>query len=186
MPMLGVLAAAIGVCAAVVLQGMFVLAVDDLRDGRQDLSVAQLFARARPMLVPLLLTGILMSLGIMAGLILLIIPGFIFATWWYVSGSVVVLEGQAYGSALRRAHELMRGEGWYLFVLIVITTVMTSCVDFGLSWVFTRFVSGDFAVSLVKQLPGILTGPFGAMVPVLAYFDLRGDTRTGETPIRTV
>jgi hypothetical protein len=188
-PVLGILAgivtAVFAILAGVVLQGMYVLAVDDLRDGRQDLTYSELFARSRPFLVPLLLTSILLALGMVAGFIMLIVPGFIFMTWWYVTGPAVVLEGKSLGAALGRSRELVRGEAWNVFGLLFVTGLIVACVNWVLGWTLSLMVSGETTVLFVKQLPGILTGPVAAMVPVLPYFDLRGDTRTGETPIPT-
>src|SRR5690242_1756982 len=56
------------------LQGALVYAVDDVRDGRVDSTVGQLFERVRPQLGTLIAAGLLAGLGIAVGLVLLIVP----------------------------------------------------------------------------------------------------------------
>jgi hypothetical protein len=186
-PILGIIAGLVGfaisILASVVLQGMFVLAIDDLRDGTQDLSFGQLYERALPFLGPLLLTGILVGLGVLGGLILLIIPGIILAIRWSVTGPIVVLEGVSGVAALRRSVELVKGNGMDMFGLLFVTGLLLGCVNLGIGYVLAQLVSGEFATAIVKQIPAVFTAPISASVTVLAYFALRGDTRTGETPI---
>src|SRR5918992_3378457 len=64
------------------IQGALVLAVDDVRDGRADLSISDTLGRVRPKLNTLTLAGLLAALGITAGLLLLIVPGLILLTIW--------------------------------------------------------------------------------------------------------
>ena len=56
-------------------QGALVKVVDDVRDGRADLSVAETFAAVQPRLPALISAGILAALGIGFGFLLLIVPG---------------------------------------------------------------------------------------------------------------
>ena len=62
------------------LQGALVYAVEDVRDGKVDTTVGQIFERVRPYLWTLILAGVLAALGITIGLILLIVPGLILLT----------------------------------------------------------------------------------------------------------
>src|SRR5581483_4165346 len=91
------------------LQGALVFAVDDVRDGRIDTTVGQLFERVRPFLGTLILAGVLAGLGIAVGLILLIVPGLILLTWWCLIVPVIVLEGKRVGESFSRSRELVRG-----------------------------------------------------------------------------
>jgi len=56
-------------------QGALVKAVEDIRDGRADLSLGETFDRVRPQLGSIIVAGLLAGLGIVVGLVLLIVPG---------------------------------------------------------------------------------------------------------------
>src|SRR6266516_1942316 len=105
------------------LQGALVYAVDDVRDGRVDSSIGQLFERVRPNLGTLILAGLLAGGGIAVGFVLLIVPGLILLTWWCLIVPVVVLEGKRVGEAFTRSRELVRGQGWTVFGIVFITAI---------------------------------------------------------------
>ena len=102
------------------LQGALVYAVDDVRDGRIDSSIGDLFERVRPYLGTLIVAGILAGLGIALGLVLLIVPGLILLTWWCLIVPVIVLEGKRVGESFSRSRELVRGHGWTVFGVVII------------------------------------------------------------------
>ena len=89
------------------MQGALVYAVEDVRDGRIDSSIGELFERVRPYLGTLIISGILAGLGIAVGLVLLIVPGLILLTWWCLIVPVIVLEGRQVGEAFTRSRELV-------------------------------------------------------------------------------
>ena len=101
--LLGWLGLLIGALASIVgtfwLQGALVEAVQDVRDGKQDLSVGQLFARVQPRLPALIVAGILAGLGIALGLVLLIIPGLFLLTIWSLIVPTIVIEGKSAGES---------------------------------------------------------------------------------------
>src|SRR4051812_12883050 len=66
------------------LQAALVKAVDDVRDGRADLSLGQTFKAAQDHLGAVAVAAILAGLGIIVGLILLIVPGLVLMTFWAV------------------------------------------------------------------------------------------------------
>src|SRR5918995_3524139 len=63
-------------------QGALVEAVRDVRDGRFDASVGELYSRTRPRLPALISAGVLAGLAVTAGPILLIVPGLYLLTRW--------------------------------------------------------------------------------------------------------
>src|SRR6188474_2386203 len=76
------LAAIISLVGLFWVQGALVKAVEDIRDGRADLSLGETFDRVRPQLGSIIVAGLLAGLGIVLGLVLLIVPGLILMTWW--------------------------------------------------------------------------------------------------------
>ena len=58
----------------------------------------------------------------MIGFMLLIVPGLILLTIWSVAAPVIVLSARRW--ALRRSRELVRGNGWPVFGVILILLVL--------------------------------------------------------------
>ncbi|MEK6273848.1 MAG: hypothetical protein AABM30_00745 [Actinomycetota bacterium] len=166
------LAAVISLIAFFWLQAALVKAVDDVRDGRADLSLGETFAQARAQLSSVAVAAILAGLGIVIGLILLIVPGLVLMTWWAVIIPVVVLEKRSAGEAFSRSRELVKGHGWGVFGVIVLVILLLIGFSLVLNLLLSPFA--DWLQSFVSQIvSGTLTAPFVAIVLTLLYFRLR-------------
>jgi hypothetical protein len=173
--LLGWLGLIIGALASIVgtfwLQGALVEAVQDVRDGKQDLSIGQLFARVQPRLPALIVAGLLAGLGIALGLILLIVPGLFLLTIWSLIVPTIVLEGKSAGESFGRSRELVKGHGWQVFGVIVITigAVIVASIIVGL----LTFWLPDGVDSFVSDLiSNTVVVPFVAIAWTLMYFAL--------------
>ncbi|HEY8409542.1 MAG TPA: hypothetical protein VIK66_16305 [Gaiellaceae bacterium] len=154
------------------LQGALVYAVEDVRDGRIDTTVEQVFERVRPYLATLVLTGLLAGLGIAVGFVLLIVPGCILLTWWCLIAPVVVLEGKPIGEAFSRSRELVRGHGWTVFGAVIIAIIGTAVASGIISGIFS-FLGSFLRTWIGGTIAGAVTGPFLAVTLTLLYFKLR-------------
>src|ERR1700755_2977101 len=74
------LAVIVSIVAAFLLQATLIKAVDDVRDGRADLSLSDTVEAARPYVGRVAGASILAGIGILIGLILLIVPGLFLLT----------------------------------------------------------------------------------------------------------
>jgi hypothetical protein len=173
--LLGWLGLIIGALASIVgtfwLQGALVEAVQDVRDGKQDLSIGQLFGRVQPRLPALIVAGILAGLGIALGLILLIVPGLFLLTIWSLIVPTIVLEGKSAGESFGRSRELVKGHGWQVFGVIAITigAVIVASIIVGL----LTFWLPDGVDSFVSDLiSNTVVVPFVAVAWTLMYFAL--------------
>ena len=167
-----ILAAILSLIALFWLQAALVKAVDDVRDGRADLSLGDTFEQAREQLSSVAVAAILAGLGIVVGLILLIVPGLVLLTWWAVIIPVVVLEKRSAGEAFSRSRELVRGHGWGVFGVIVLMVLLLIGFSLVLSLVLSPLT--DWLQSFISQIvSGTLTAPFVAVVLTLLYFRLR-------------
>jgi Membrane domain of glycerophosphoryl diester phosphodiesterase len=166
----------VGLIAALVgslwVQGALTATVADVRDGRADEGIEATYRRVRPAIVPLLLAGLLAGLGIALGLVLLIVPGLFLLTRWVLVTPVVVLERLGPTDALRRSWQLVKGSGWTVFGVIVVTVllaflaqVLFIAVFVFLPAFFRNWVGGVVANSLIT--------PFLALAWTLMYFHLR-------------
>ncbi|HEX4323725.1 MAG TPA: hypothetical protein VHZ77_03730 [Gaiellaceae bacterium] len=154
------------------LQGALVYAVDDVRDGRIDSSVGELFERVQPYLWTLIGAGLLAGLGIAVGLVLLIVPGLILLTWWCLIVPVIVLEGKQVGESFGRSRELVRGHGWTVFG-VVIVTFLVSAIASGLIQSIFSFLGPFLRYWIGGTIANAIVDPFLAVALTLMYFHLR-------------
>jgi hypothetical protein len=161
------------------MQGALATAVEDIRDGRADLSLGETFNRVRPQLGAIAIAGVLAGLAIGIGLLLLIVPGLVLLTFWILIVPVIALERTTAGASFGRSRELVRGYGWSVFGVIVLTILVLLGFSIVLSIVLTPVA--DWLRSFVANLvSGTLTAPFIALVWTLLYFRLR-DVKSATT-----
>jgi hypothetical protein len=162
------------------IQGALVAAVEDIRDGRADMSMGETLSRVRPRLNTLGLAGILAALGITIGLVLLIVPGLFLATIWALIVPVIMLEGASVGQSFGRSRELVRGNGWSVFGLIVLVFLILLVAGFVVALVLSPLNDGiqQYVQGVVSNT---LTAPFIALALTLAYFRLR-TTQVADEP----
>jgi hypothetical protein len=170
---LGALVAGIlSIVALFWLQAALVKAVDDVADGRADLSLGETFSQAREHLTSVAVAAILAGLGIVFGLILHIVPGLVLMTWWAVIVPVIVLEKRSAGESFTRSRELVRGNGWGVFGVIVLVILLLIGFNIVLSLLLSPLA--DWLRSFVSQIvSGTVTAPFIAIVLTMLYFRLR-------------
>jgi hypothetical protein len=167
-----ILAVLVSLVALFWLQAALVKAVDDVRDGRADLSFSQTFEAARAHLTSVLVAGIIAAIGIGIGFVLLIIPGLILLTFWCVIIPTIVLEGKSAGESFGRSFDLVRGYFWRVLGVVVLTLL----IYFGFEIVLTLVLSplADWVKNFVSTIvSGTLTAPFFALVLTVLYFRLR-------------
>jgi|HubBroStandDraft_2_1064218.scaffolds.fasta_scaffold00580_9 hypothetical protein len=169
---LALVALIISLVATTLFTGMVVELVADVQDGRRDASPGQLLRAATPVLGQLILVGIVAGIGIVIGFILIIVPGLILITIWSVAAPVVVLEQPGVLAALRRSRELVRGNGWQVFGVIVVVYIMVAVISFIIEGIAESAGSGVGIV--VRVIVGVLTAPLAALAASVLYFELRG------------
>ncbi len=163
-------------------QGALVRAVEDVRDGRADLSLGDTFDRVRPQLASIVVGGLLAAIGIAIGLVLLIVPGLVLLTWWVLIIPVIVLEESRAGEAFTRSRELVRGHGWRVFGVIVLTLLLVIAFSIVLSLLLIP-VSDWLRSFLSNLVSGTLVTPFIAVTWTILYYRLRGVKEASvETP----
>jgi hypothetical protein len=154
------------------LAGALTEAVADIRDGRADLSLQDTFARVWPRVWTLLGAGLLAVLGIAVGLVLLIVPGLVLLTWWSVISPVIVLERSGAIESFGRSRELVRGRGWSVFAVVILTVLISFAIGIvvSISLVWLPEEASSFFGGLIN---GTLTAPFVALAWTLVYFRLK-------------
>jgi hypothetical protein len=163
------------------LQGALVSAVDDVRDGRIDSSVSEVFERVRPFIGTLIVAGLLAGLGIAVGFVLLIVPGLILLTWWCLIVPVIVLEGKSVGESFSRSRELGRGHGWTVFGVVLIAAILSAIASGIIQGIFS-FLGSFLRYWIGGTIASAVVGPFLAIALTLMYFKLRG-LQEAEAPV---
>jgi hypothetical protein len=183
---LGWLGVVIGLFISIVgtfwLQGALMQAVSDVRDGRADLSVSETFGKVRPKLGTIIVAGILLALAIAIGFLLLIVPGLYLLTIWIAVIPAIVLEDRGIGEAFGRSRELVRGYGWNVFGVIVLTFLIL--LGLGIVIGLALLPLEDWLGSLVQQLVwNTIVTPFVVAVWTLVYYRLKGREETETAPV---
>jgi hypothetical protein len=161
----------LGIVGTFWFQGVVVEAVRDIRDGRRDVSLGGLFRATAPVLGPLIAVGLLAGLGIALGFVALFVPGLYLLTLWAVVAPVVVIERPGIGAAFGRSRELVRGNGWQVFAVLVLVFLLQLVASAILGAVFGNDTfTGGFLASIIGQS---LVAPLGAIAAAVMYYDLR-------------
>jgi len=161
----------VGIVAAYLLQAALVKAVQDVRDGRADLSIGETVRAATPFLAPVIGASLLAGIAITIGLILIIVPGLFLITIWAVIVPVIVLEGAGVFDAFGRSHQLVRGRGWHVFGTLVLTWIILLVVNLVLGAIFVA-LPNVLSNGLSSVISGTLVAPFIALVVTLVYYRL--------------
>lgn len=163
------------------LQGALVYAVVDVRDGRIDTTVGQLFQRVRPQLGALILAGILAGLAIAIGFVLLVVPGLVLLTWWCLIVPVIVIERKRVGESFSRSRELVRGHGWTVFGVVVITAILSGIASGIIQSIFS-FLGTFLRYWIGGTIANAIVGPFLAIALTLMFFRLAELQQTPGSP----
>jgi hypothetical protein len=173
-----VIAFTIGVVGYFWVQAALVELVHDVRDGRADRSVGETYRAVQPRLPAVIAAGILAALAIGIGFLLLIVPGLFLLTIWSMLVPVIVIEGRAAGEAFTRSREVVRGNGWSVLGLIIITFLLVAIASAVIRLVFSPLP--DFLDNWIGSLVAhSLTIPFAAAALTTAYFHLTARASVG-------
>jgi hypothetical protein len=177
---LGILGALVGLAAGFLYTGYVVKLVQDVRDGRRDFSVGELFSHATPYLGTLILAGILAGIAIAIGFVLLIVPGLILLTIWAVISPSIVVEDKGVFEAFGRSRELVRGHGWQVFGAIVLAFLIIVVVGIVASLIGAAI--GDAGFVILRVIGNVITAPIWALVASILFFDLGGGAGAPTAP----
>ena len=167
-----VLSALVSLAGIFWLQGALVVAIDDVRDGRADLSITETLDRVRPHLTTLAVAGILAVVAVGIGLIFFIIPGLFLLTIWLLIVPAIMLENCGVAASFSRSQELVRGYGWPVFFVVVLTAliVLGVSIAFGIVDGVLDSTWASFALGVVLQT---LVYLFIALAWTTTYYELR-------------
>jgi hypothetical protein len=171
--LIGIFAAFVSLAGVFWLQGVLVKAVEDVRDGRADLTVRATLQSALPRINVLSATGLVASVAVGLGLVLFIVPGLVLLTFWAVVVPVVMLESTGVLRSFGRSQELVRGNGWNVFVVVVLTIVLVLAAGL-IVGLLLEPVDPEWVESVaINVVANAVVAPFAAVAWTLVYFRLR-------------
>jgi hypothetical protein len=167
------LAAAIGVIATYWFQGAVVEAVRDILDGRRDYDLGSLFRSVTPVLAPLIVAGIVAGLAIGIGFVLLIVPGLFLLTIWSVIAPVIVVERTRPFDSFGRSRELVKGNGWSVFGVILVLLIGTAIVGAVFQALLIAIADSFVGYFIGNLITRVLVAPLSAIAAAVLYFELK-------------
>ncbi len=110
------------------------------------------------LILPALGLTILVSIAILLGLVLLVVPGLFVMTTWSVALPARLHRGPGVTEAIQESYDLTKGVRWRVFGLLLITAFVLGAVAFGL----------DRILSLLPASAEFMDG--GVLAPLLSGF----------------
>lgn len=163
---------AVSVIAGTLYQGTVVQLVRDVQDGRRDSSIGQLIESVGPVLLPLIGAGLLAGIAIGIGFLLLIVPGLILMTIWAVIAPSIVVERRGVLEAFGRSRELVRGNGWNVFGVILAVFLIVFVARLILGAIAVGIDDSTVMRIIFDVIASTLTAPIAALVATVIYFRL--------------
>jgi len=171
---------AVEFAAATLYQGTVVELVSDVQDGRRDSATGDLLRSAAPFIPALIGVGVFVGICIGLGLLLFIVPGLILATIWVAVAPVIVVERAGVFESLGRSRELVRGNGWPVFGVIVVTFLIVFVGSAVFGAIGESIADGPLLRIIFSAIASTITAPISALVASVLYFRLRAIE--GEAP----
>lgn len=186
---LSLVANAIALVASYLYQGMVVEAARDILDGRRDQTIGGLFSSAGQVVGAVLVAGVLASIAIAIGFVLLIVPGLFLITIWAVIIPVIVVERSGALASFERSRQLVKGNGWRVLGVLVVLVVGAFIVQILIAALIGGISDSWVGFSLAVLLTSLLMIPLTALAAAVIFFELKAlrgepvlDTGAGGQP----
>jgi hypothetical protein len=171
--LLGSLWFVLALAAPMLVQGMLIVLVEDVHEGRratETRAVASIALRRLPSLVG---ASILYFFGVALGLLLLIVPGLIAAARWCLMTPLIVLENRDVGESRAASSGLVSGKTGRVLIVVA----LLAALEYGLpEYARTRLDSGAGAELAYYGLL-VLATPYVAHVLSALYYRLADPLR---------
>ena len=151
---------------AIVLYGAF----QDMRGRPVNLGEALRVALGR--LLPIIGVAICVGIGVFFGSLLLLVPGLILMTMWYVAIPVCVVEQKGPLASMGRSSELTKGHRWKIFGMILLVVIGGAIASAIILALLSALKITVLAI-LGHLIWNGVWGAFYAIFVVVTYHDLR-------------
>jgi hypothetical protein len=135
-------------------------------------TIAKELSYGRLIAVDLIVAG-----GAALGLLLLVVPGLVFLTWFALAGPIIELEGVRVRDALKRSRRLVRGHFWAVFLVVLPISIGSEILSTAsLNWFQQAIHSHILSDWAGEAVSGILLSPIYAVAVVLMTLTLSART----------
>jgi len=113
------------------------------------------------------------SIGVLLGVVLLVVPGIVLATWWLVAYQPALVERLGWRASLGRSRELVRGHFWQVIVVALVAyggLLLTDYATFRIAEAALPDFVGAWAGGVVADTFGMAVW---AALTTAAYWQLR-------------
>lgn len=160
---------------APIMQGASVLLVASSFTGASP-SMGECFGAAFRRFWHLLLLGAAVGIIVFLGAMLLIVPGLMFFTWYYMAGPALMVEEIPWRDAMSRSKKLSEGFRWEILGYVLVTAVLLQVIPAmaagavaGLTGIVEEGVPGIIFVWVLE----VVVSTVGVVAPVVYYFNQR-------------
>jgi hypothetical protein len=140
----------------------------------QDFGIGESIGRGLRRLLPVILTSICAVAVTGIGLMLLLVPGFIFLTMFIVAIPACVVEGLGPFRSLGRSRALTKGRRWRLLGLFLALFFLAAIVRIPVE-LLLHAIGGQILGGIGSFLYSAVATAYELMVIVVAYHDLRAE-----------
>lgn len=134
--------------------------------------LADAFRSLSRVVVPLIVATILMSLILLLGLVLFIIPFFILLARFFAVRPAIVLEQAGINESFARSAKLSSDSKGHILATLMLAGLIVILVSMGLG-VIVSMMPNQVVAFIVAVILALTLYPFLAIVEVLLYFDMR-------------
>ena len=139
--------------------------------GRVD--VADSIRRAAARWWTLAWVGVLVSVFVLAGFALLLVPGLVLLARYFAVFPAIVLEERGGFAAVRRSSRLSRGRMRKLLLTVGLAGVLYFFLIVAVQWLAAELAGGDAAATAIGSVADALLLPVVTVIGVVAYYDAR-------------
>lgn len=139
-----------------------------------DQDLAGLWRGILPVLARLIWVTLLTGIMIAIGLLLFIVPGLILITIWSVAAEAVVVERTTVLGSLRRSRELVRGNGWRVFLFLLVLALLLVLAATLALLVAAPFGTGLLGAAVSAFAVAVVINPVLVIGPAALYNCLTG------------
>jgi hypothetical protein len=120
-----------------------------------------------------LVVGIVYGALVGIGTLMLVVPGMILMTIFYVALPAAVLENKGLGGAMQRSADLTRGNRWQVFGAVLLFVLLMMGVGAILGVIMFQATNVAGLPAWAEVLLNVVLAPFGATMPAVCYYMLR-------------